>query len=723
MARGGTRLTVLATSWRRLKLPNERPFALGPLACSSTDGTDPATRLFLERARAVTDRELEGGDVRALVEALEGVPLALELAATAMGVLTPGQLMARRELLLDVTAEDEIWASRPLRHALTLSWDPLGDAEKAVFAACSTFQGSFPLDAVQALVPAEPAARVLRSLQTLVDHSLVRVERAGDEMRFRMFASVRHFAGEQLAARGELPSMRKRHAAYFGERARARVLTIPGAARIASTRWLLENEENLLAVVRGEDADDSAAMWSMAGLLWVALGRGPLEPYAQTFSRVVARLEGTGAALPEAHGHLLLGGSGVHRHLGDLERAERFATEALDAARRARDRRLESMALVERARCAENTGRSALAARWLDEARAIAEATSDAWSELAICFAQPRPEADEIALERVVSLAVRSGDPVMVVRAEAAMASRLAADGRNEEALERVRRMSAVAEELGERTWRMHAERIAGAALADEGRLGDARRRFQSALAHARSTGYRTSEGEALGCLGLLEFERGELPRALVSLREAIAKLHPHEPASAVLQSAIDAVEAELDPTSAPRSSLDRSAVALDEGQRAAIATFEAMAKLARARGDTPPAPPPVPASPSIDARVARRLYDRACALARPPETAWLVARDASWFRTPGAQRTDLSTRPLLRTLLQLVQGTAKATPWCRGSGCWPRSGRTNLGEDVEIASRSVSTLQAGPRGRRVTTHRGSGPIGLRVLLVDPQSG
>jgi predicted ATPase len=715
------RLFILATSWRRLKLLHERPFVVKPLDAAHDE------RLFIDRARAVTARELDPQHVRSLLALLEGIPLAIELAATAMGVFTPSQLMDRRELLLDMTAEDEIWASRPLRQALSLAFDPLSEIEKRVFAACSVFQGRFAFDAVQALLPAEPAVRVLKSLQVLADHSLLRPDEGGEHVHFRMFESVRHFAREQLSLRGELTATRQRYTAHFGEVARAQCIAIEGEGRVPASRWLWENEENLLAVVRGAEGevdDPTPILWAVAGLRWVGVGRGPLSPYARLCREALDRFPVPG----EARGYLLLGAANIHRHMGDLESASRFSEGAFTASRTMGDRRLEVRALFECARLADKVGQAMDAAKWLEEAGELARATSDTWAELAIFFARPRPEVDAIGLERICTLAAKTRDPVMMVRAEAAMATRLAAEGRNVEALTRAENMRTISDQLGERTWRMHADRLAAMALADSGQLAEARRVLQGALEQSRAIGYLQSEGEALGYLGLVEFEQGQLDAAADHLRAAAGKLHPREPAYAIFCAAHDAVDAEREPARPPRAASEVVEAVLDEGQRAAVAGFDALARLTRARGEPSAVePPPEPSLPGIEARIALRLFRRALVRLRPPETALVVARDASWFRAPGAAKADLSTRPLLRSLLLLLlraHGDREGELVSReqiAAAVWPDQKLLAKASANRLAV-AVSTLRkAGLADVLASDPRGIGlRAGIHVVLVDP---
>jgi predicted ATPase/DNA-binding NarL/FixJ family response regulator len=224
------RLRVLATSRERLRLSAEQEFPVPPLAMPApADVTDlgclaanPSVALLLDRARrtnpgfGLTSANaplLAGACVR-----LEGLPLAIELAAARLKVLTPGELVSRLGSRMEVLAgstRDVPARQRALRTAIAWSYDLLDPAERALFRTLSVFAGRWTL-ADAAGVCAMTTDDVLAVVESLLDKSLVR-RLPGDEetAEFSMLESLREYAAEQLAAHGEAEETRARHAGYY----------------------------------------------------------------------------------------------------------------------------------------------------------------------------------------------------------------------------------------------------------------------------------------------------------------------------------------------------------------------------------------------------------------------------------------------------------------------------------------------------------------------------
>jgi predicted ATPase len=253
LLRGCPRMALLVTSRTALRVQGERRFAVAPLAVPSTaDPTEqelhaaPAVRLFAERAQAVVaDFALDqstAAAIGAICRWLEGMPLAIELAAARVILLSPAALLGRLENRLGPHAPADAPLLRPGRvRALplltggaadvhprhrtlhqTLAWshDLLGPIEQILFRRLAVFAGGWTLEAAEAVCHDArlPADAVLDRLQVLVDSSLIQVRRlesVGGEQRFGMLETVREFALEQLEAAGEDADLRGRHATYF----------------------------------------------------------------------------------------------------------------------------------------------------------------------------------------------------------------------------------------------------------------------------------------------------------------------------------------------------------------------------------------------------------------------------------------------------------------------------------------------------------------------------
>jgi predicted ATPase len=207
---------VLLTSRRALRVRGETELPVGGL-----EG-EPARRLFVDRARAVSGRfaltEANAGEVAEIVRRLDGLPLAIELAAARMRVLSPGALLERLRSSLDAlgaSAGDHPERQRTLRATLDWSYDLLTEPERALLARLAVFAGGWTIEAADAVCAGPDGADVLEPLASLLDKSLVIADRgeAGTEPepRFRMLETVRTYAGERLEARGETGILRRRH--------------------------------------------------------------------------------------------------------------------------------------------------------------------------------------------------------------------------------------------------------------------------------------------------------------------------------------------------------------------------------------------------------------------------------------------------------------------------------------------------------------------------------
>jgi non-specific serine/threonine protein kinase len=259
----GPGLSVLVTSRAPLRLRGEREFPTTPLAVSApSDGVEdtPAARLFAERAQAIqpdfrlTPENL--GDVAEICRRLDGLPLAIELAAARIKVLAPKALLARLSSRLDLLTggpTDDPSRLRTMRAAIAWSYDLLTPEEQALFRRLSVFAGGFTLEAAEYISldevgesggrevgedgtegtgkpspgPQSPSPHfapsaalstqhsVLNLVSSLIDKNLVRrADEMDGEPRFAMLETIREYGGEQLVANGEETAARRAHAAW-----------------------------------------------------------------------------------------------------------------------------------------------------------------------------------------------------------------------------------------------------------------------------------------------------------------------------------------------------------------------------------------------------------------------------------------------------------------------------------------------------------------------------
>ena len=223
-------LTVLATSQETLRLPGEQVYRLNPLALPTPSAACPkaeigalaefgAVALFVERARAADRRfSLDDSNAASVVEIcrrLDGIPLALEMAAARLPLLGVEGLRARldeRLQMLSVGPRTPEGRHRTLRDTAAWSYGLLEAADQQVFCRLAAFVGSFSLDAAIAVAGGDAASDwdIVHSLGRLVDKSLVTVEQ-GECPRYRLLETLRLYAAELLAASGEAASRKQAH--------------------------------------------------------------------------------------------------------------------------------------------------------------------------------------------------------------------------------------------------------------------------------------------------------------------------------------------------------------------------------------------------------------------------------------------------------------------------------------------------------------------------------
>src|ERR1700693_4369382 len=219
-------VTILATSREGLGVSEEQLWRVPSLDVNS--GTESAAvNLFVDRAQSVvSDFSLaQPGEADAVVEIcrrLDGIPLAIELAASRMASMTAREVRDRldQRFRLLVGSRRGLSRHQTLRHAVAWSYDLLDDAEKTVLVRCSVFAGGFDLESACAVAgfddPDDYA--ILDLLDALVRKSLLLADRSSGRTRFSMLETIRQFAEEQLVARGEASEIRAAHARYFAGR-------------------------------------------------------------------------------------------------------------------------------------------------------------------------------------------------------------------------------------------------------------------------------------------------------------------------------------------------------------------------------------------------------------------------------------------------------------------------------------------------------------------------
>ena len=260
-------LKALVTSRAALHVRGERLYGVPPLLLPDLTqhpapgalARNPAVALFVERAQAVipdfTLTEQNAPAVAAICVRLDGLPLAIELAAAQVKLFAPTALLARlrdRFALLRGGARDQPTRQQTLRNAIDWSYHLLTRAEQCLFRRLAVFVGGWTLHAAAAVcdLDGDLGLDVLDGLHTLVDNSLVRqAEGLDGEPRFHRLETIREYAIERLVASGEELALRRRHAAYFVTLAEAATTELNRARSQEWFRRLDVEQANLRAVL------------------------------------------------------------------------------------------------------------------------------------------------------------------------------------------------------------------------------------------------------------------------------------------------------------------------------------------------------------------------------------------------------------------------------------------------------------------------------------------
>ena len=309
-------LRVLVTSRMPLRLSAEQEYRLEPLP----DG-DAAT-LFVQRARGVGRALTADANVAEICRRLDGLPLAIELAAARTKLLAPERLLERLGSVLPLLTggtRDAPERQRTLRATIEWSYDLLDPPAQALFARLAVFAGTFPLGAAE-----EVAGANLDGLEALVDSSLVKP--IGDD-RFLMLETIREYAAEKLAGSRDADEVRSRHAAFFTELAEEAYEHRFDAEAEWSERLELDHDD-LRVALDWLGANDPGRALALAGALgWFWLSHGHLAEGRDRLGSAIGEV-----ADESAHGARALTAAGaLTARCGDAEAGRALLERGIEA--------------------------------------------------------------------------------------------------------------------------------------------------------------------------------------------------------------------------------------------------------------------------------------------------------------------------------------------------------------------------------------------------------
>ena len=508
---GAPAARVLATSRQPLGVPAEAVLPVPPLALlpGSGPGQGPggppseAAALFLARATAARPDYAAQPGSREVAERicarLDGLPLAIELAAARVKVLSGAQILARLSdmlRLLTGPADGRQPRQQTLRALCDWSWELLSERERVAFARCAVFQGEFDLEAAEAAIADEAVGAggslaqgdVIDAVGELVERSLVAAIERDGTMRYRLLETLRAYAAERLASAGETAALRMAHAAHYRQRAAGIAARLGGREQPAALADLGRESAQLAAALdacietRRHDvgvplAADLSACWHAA-----AIGREGLP-------RVERLLQAAPPASPELAMLLVRAGGLEARLFNRLDRGRELCLRGVAVAQQVR-----APALV------------AMGQRFLGN----------------VASRQRDPDAAVAHFEQGLDAARAAGDRGQEAMLLDNLGSVAILRSRHDDARALIGQAQALYRQLGR--WVNLAGSLMNLGVI-EGRLGDSAR-AQALLAESlevsRAHGDVHGEAEVLVQIGLQHLEDGQAALAVPALRQAI---------------------------------------------------------------------------------------------------------------------------------------------------------------------------------------------------------
>lgn len=394
-------LKILITSRAPLQLRGEQEYPVPPLQLPETLPKvsldllkdNPAVRLFVERAQAVNpDFMLTPASAQTLVEIvhrLDGLPLAIELAAAHIRLLTPNAILSRLESrlkLLTGGAQDLPHRQQTIRSTIEWSYSLLDPEAQTLFTRLGVFVGGFTFQSAEAICNPEGDLDVFKAVVTLSNNNLVHREaELADQQWFSMLETIHEYALERLLEIDEATTLRRRHAFFFSE------LAAEGGSYLYSGEgetWLNRLEEDYnnfraaLAWFQAEPQHHEVGWKMLVDLIWLWYRRGYLNEARQWYAEALQRSAPRGDDPLRAN--ILVHAGAIAMWQSDLTAGTRLIDEGLEILRASGEPLELATALFTRGVLAVNQGDSQTASALLDEALPIFEQIDHKWFQAMI---------------------------------------------------------------------------------------------------------------------------------------------------------------------------------------------------------------------------------------------------------------------------------------------------------------------------------------------------
>lgn len=698
------RARIVVTSRERMHLPGEVVHELSPLSLPAPNQpitNSEAVELFISSARRVRRGwEIKGGETSFVAEIaaeLDGLPLAIELAASRMAVMGPRALLHRLRSGFEVLRRTQRGGAarhETLDDTIDWSWQLLSPWEQDALAQCSAFRGGFSLEAAEAVVSiehhrgAEPIVDVIQSLRAKSLLRAIETPVLSGDVRLGMYATVREFAAGKLLSSTSLGNVEDRHAKYFVEAGRRWSQEAPRALGVTSRRRLLLERENLLAVAervlsRGPVTVATAqpALEVLVILAPVLLLHGPLRRYAELLEPVLTATAGSGAN-PSLIAQAMATRGRLLCHLGQQREGVSDLAQALNVGLKLNSKPLAAQVQLWLAEALLETTERDKAIAWGREAiegfRELFDAEGEAFAKGVLGQLEVRQgrldQARQLYQSALAALTVPKTSAESVVRR--LLGELHLAEGHTDRARSYLESCADLCRELEDR----HGEGVALGLLAlvehDAGRGEGAKRQYEAVIDLFGEHGFRRMQGVFAGFLGLLCQEQGHLGEAEHHLVQACDILSGGGDDQHLGQFLAHrgGVDSELGRQEEAIVVFEAAEERLGDGPLRHIVELQKVL-LDPSRAQNVKAGAAEPSGRSVEVRLALRCLEAALSRgsssqgARRDPKALVVESTGRWFRPPHAESVDLERRRPLRLIVarlseQRLENPGVPIPW-----------------------------------------------------------
>ena len=548
----GSQLKILVTSRIAVHVRGEQEFPLPPLALPDLAclpplealAQIPSVALFVQHVQAVLPSfvltSANAPAVAAICHRLDGVPLALELAASRLKLFSPQALLThleQRRLSLTGGAADLPRRQQALRDTVAWSYNLLHEDEQALFRRLAVFVGGCPLEAVEQVCSAVGSLGqdLFEALSTLVDHHLLRREEVaeGRDVRLGMLEMMREYALEQLQARGEMAVIQQAHARYYLALAEMAERQLHGPEQAAWIERLAHEQDNLRAALRWAlEQQEVETSLRLAGALWRFWSTwGQLSEGRRALAEVLALVHDEApAALQPLRAKALNGAGVLASRQGDYRRAAELHSEALMLYPMMGDKRGIASALNNLGGIAHDQGDYARAAALWEESLAVRRELGDTASILialhnlgTLAHFQGEYRRAALLYEESLALCRPLGDKRSMAPCLNNWGDLAREQGEYAHARALLEESLAVSQMLGSKQWMAAALDNLGSIAYDQGDLEQAEALCTESLHLLQELGEDWFRSDALSILGKVAFQQEAYGQATALHEESLA--------------------------------------------------------------------------------------------------------------------------------------------------------------------------------------------------------